>query len=163
QKVLEEAPSPALAPDEERALCDASVRLARAAGYENAGAVELLFDPASRAVSLMELHATLQLAHPVTAVVAGGHIGKLQNGAAPSGVVVRGGVTNKAFLLALLDRPEVASGSYDNHWLDELARTGEHVSRAHREVALLCAAVEVYHAELASEHAQFLGTAARGR
>ena len=34
--------------------------------------------------------------------------------------VVEGGTTNRCFLLTLLDRPEVRSGHFDNHWLDRL-------------------------------------------
>ena len=45
QKVLEEAPSPALSPQQDEALREAAVRLCKAAGYCNAGTVEFLYEP----------------------------------------------------------------------------------------------------------------------
>ena len=44
QKVVEESPSPALGNDLRREICAAAVRLAREAGYRNAGTVEFLLD-----------------------------------------------------------------------------------------------------------------------
>ena len=78
-------------------------------------------------------------------------------------VVVRRGSTNRAFLLALLDRPEVVAGEVDVGWLERLAATGEHVPRHHLDVALLQAAVEIYDDELGVELAEFFALAARGR
>jgi len=78
-------------------------------------------------------------------------------------VVVRGGSTNRAFLLALVGRPEIASGEIDVSWLDQMAMTGEQIPRQHGGVALLVAAVEVYDEALAAEQAQFFSLAARGR
>ena len=78
-------------------------------------------------------------------------------------VVVRRGSTNRAFLLALLDRPEVVAGEVDVGWLERLAATGEHVPRHHLDVALLQAAVEIYDDELGAELAEFFALAARGR
>ena len=78
-------------------------------------------------------------------------------------VVVRGGSTNRAFLLALLKLPEVIAGNVDVGWLDRLAAAGQHVPHAHLEVALLQAAVEAYEDELAAELAEFFALAARGR
>ena len=60
---------------------------------------------------------------------------------------MRGGTTNKAFLLALLERAEVRAASADTGWLDRLAAAGEHVARRHADVALLQAAIDVYDAE----------------
>lgn len=40
QKLIEESPAPALAPELRQRICDAAVRLASAAGYVNAGTVE---------------------------------------------------------------------------------------------------------------------------
>ena len=78
-------------------------------------------------------------------------------------VVVRGGSTNRAFLLALLNRPEVIDGNVDVGWLDRLAAAGHHIPHAHLEVALLQAAVEAYEDELAVELTEFFALAARGR
>jgi acetyl/propionyl-CoA carboxylase alpha subunit/acetyl-CoA carboxylase carboxyltransferase component len=254
QKVLEEAPSPALSLAEDAALRAAAVRLVRAAGYEGAGTVEFLFDEGSRTAFFMEVNARLQVEHPVTEcttgtdlvklqllVARGGRLGgdqppavrghaievrlnaedpesgfapapgvvellrlpggpgiridrgvdegdavapqfdsmiakivahggdrtealaRLRRALADTTVVVRGGTTNRAFLLGLLDRPEVARGEYDTGWLDRLTAEGRHLPRGSAEVALLAAAVEVYEAEAAIELAGFLASAARGR
>ncbi len=78
QKVLEETPSPALSAAEQRELCDAAVRLARAAGYVNAGTVEFLFEPESRRFFFMEVNTRLQVEHPVTEATFGVDLVKLQ-------------------------------------------------------------------------------------
>ena len=49
---------------------------------------------------------------------------RLLRALADTTVVVRGGTTNKAFLLDLLDRPEMISGRADTGWLDRLDRLG---------------------------------------
>jgi len=90
-------------------------------------------------------------------------LARLGRALAETEVVVRGGSTNRAFLLALVARPEVASGDIDVSWLDRLAATGAHIPRQHRGVALLVAAVETYDDEFAAELAQFFSLAARGR
>ena len=71
QKILEETPSPVLTPAEDAELCDAAARLAREAGYVNAGTVEFLFDPERRQFYFMEVNARLQVEHPVTELVTG--------------------------------------------------------------------------------------------
>ena len=78
QKVIEESPSPALTPDLDRAVRDAAVRLAREAGYVNAGTVEFLYAEAAREFFFMEVNARLQVEHPVTEVTTGLDLVKLQ-------------------------------------------------------------------------------------
>ena len=78
-------------------------------------------------------------------------------------VVIKGGATNKAFLLELLRRPEVHNSEVDVEWLDRLAAKGEHLSLRYADVALVQAAIEVYNADLAVEKAQFYTSAVRGR
>ena len=75
--------------------------------------------------------------------------------------VVEGGTTNRSFLLTLLDRPEVRSGHFDNHWLDRLTGEAAHLP-APDPVALLVAAVESYDLDEAAERAAFHARAARG-
>ena len=75
--------------------------------------------------------------------------------------VVEGGTTNRSFLLTLLDRPEVRSGHFDNHWLDRLTGEAAHLP-APDPVALLVAAVECYDLDEAAERAAFHARAARG-
>ena len=253
QKILEEAPSPALSPEQDRALREAAVRLSQATGYHNAGTVEFLYEPELNRFSFMEMNTRLQVEHPVTECTTGLDLVKLQidvargghlegeppptighaievrlnaedpeNGFAPapgaierfrilpgpgvridtgvaegdaipsefdsmiakiiaygqnrrealsrlqralqaSVVVIKGGASNKSFLVELLNRPEVQSGEFHNAWLDHLASTGKHLSRRYADVALVQAAIESYDAQLAVEQAQFYASAVRGR
>ena len=253
QKILEEAPSPALSPEQDRALCEAAVRLSQATGYHNAGTVEFLYEPEINRFSFMEMNTRLQVEHPVTECTTGLDLVNLQihvarggrlegepprtighaievrlnaedpdNGFAPapgvierfrilpgpgvridtgvaegdaipsefdsmiakiiahgknrkealsrlqralreSVVVIKGGASNKAFLLELLSRPEVQCGEVHVGWLDHLAATGEHLSRRYADVALVQAAIETYDAQLAVEQTQFYASAVRGR
>ena len=78
-------------------------------------------------------------------------------------VVIKGGASNKAFLLDLLNRSEVQSAQVHTGWLDGLASEGNHLSRASAEVALVQAAIAAYDAELAIEQKQFYASALRGR
>jgi len=253
QKVLEEAPSPALTPDEHRFVLEAARRLCAGAGYQGAGTVEFLFEAATRRFAFMEVNARLQVEHPVTEVTTGldlvqlqihvarggrlegepppttGHaiearlnaenpedgfapapglvelfrvpvgpgvrvdtgvaqgdeippefdsmvakiiawgrdrreaLARLRRALAGTTVMVRGGTTNRAFLLDLLRREAVQSGELDNTWLDVLAATGEHVPRSYGDVALLAAAIENSERELALALAELRRSAARGR
>jgi acetyl/propionyl-CoA carboxylase alpha subunit/acetyl-CoA carboxylase carboxyltransferase component len=253
QKILEEAPSPALSLEQDKWLREAAVRLSRAAGYHNAGTVEFLYQPESRNFSFMEMNTRLQVEHPVTECTTGldlvklqihvarggrlegeppcttGHaievrlnaedadnnfapapgtierfriltgpgvrvdtgvaegdtvpaefdsmiakiiaygqnrkeaLSRLQRALRESVVVIKGGASNKAFLLELLDRDEVKRGDVHIGWLDNLAATGEHLSRRYADAALVQAAIEAYDAQLAVEQAQFYASAVRGR
>ena len=78
QKVLEEAPSPALTPQQDQALRKAAVRMGKAASYCNAGTVEFLFEPANNRFSFMEVNTRLQVEHPVTECTTGLDLVKLQ-------------------------------------------------------------------------------------
>src|SRR5579862_57586 len=90
-------------------------------------------------------------------------LARLQRALHESVVVIKGGASNRAFLLNLLQREELRDGTFDIGWLDRLVATGEHLSREHVEIALIQAAIESYEAELRVEQAQFYATALRGR
>ena len=69
QKLVEESPSPALTPAIRKDMQDAAIRLAKAAGYQNVGTVEFLFQDGK--FYFIEVNARLQVEHPVTEAVAG--------------------------------------------------------------------------------------------
>ena len=71
QKVIEEAPAPAL-PDAVRAQLHSSSRaLAASVAYRSAGTVEFVYDPRREEASFLEVNARLQVEHPVTEAVTG--------------------------------------------------------------------------------------------
>jgi pyruvate carboxylase len=71
QKVVEVAPAVGLDDAIRRALAEAAVALARAAGYYNAGTVEFLVDADSGAWYFIEVNPRIQVEHTVTEMVTG--------------------------------------------------------------------------------------------
>ena len=117
QKVLEEAPSPAVTPDLREAMGDAAVTAAKAVNYVGAGTVEFLLSPRGK-FYFLEMNTRLQVEHPVTEmttgidlvqkqfeVAAGLHLGLVQNDVRLSGHAIEARIyaedASKGFLPAV--------------------------------------------------------------
>jgi acetyl-CoA carboxylase biotin carboxylase subunit len=70
QKLVEESPAPNLPPAVREQMCTAAVRLAKTAGYQNAGTCEFLVDR-DHHFYFIEVNARIQVEHPVTELVTG--------------------------------------------------------------------------------------------
>jgi acetyl/propionyl-CoA carboxylase alpha subunit/acetyl-CoA carboxylase carboxyltransferase component len=90
-------------------------------------------------------------------------LGRLKRALAESAVVVTGGPTNRAFLLQVLEREELARASVDTGWLDRLTSGMPNLPERHAKIALLQAAIEVYDSESVTELDTFFASAARLR
>ncbi len=77
QKLIEEAPSPAMTPELRERTVAALKQALHAVGYTNAGTVEFLMDPSGN-LYFIEVNARVQVEHPVTEMVTGVDIVKAQ-------------------------------------------------------------------------------------
>lgn len=77
QKLLEEAPSPALDDELRRAMGEAAIKAVEAVDYRNAGTIEFLLDERGH-FYFMEMNTRVQVEHPVTEEITGTDIIKEQ-------------------------------------------------------------------------------------
>ncbi len=71
QKLVEEAPSPAVSPELRRRFLAAAVTAGEAVHYRNAGTVEFLLDPSAGEFFFLEMNTRLQVEHPITELIHG--------------------------------------------------------------------------------------------
>jgi len=77
QKVMEESPSPFMTPELRERMGTLAIALVKKVGYRNAGTVEFLVD-SERNPYFLEMNTRLQVEHPVTEMVTGEDLVKLQ-------------------------------------------------------------------------------------
>jgi propionyl-CoA carboxylase alpha chain len=77
QKVVEEAPSSVLTPELRKKMGEAAVNAAKAANYYNAGTIEFILDDQMN-FYFLEMNTRLQVEHPVTELITGLDLVKLQ-------------------------------------------------------------------------------------
>ena len=71
QKLVEESPSTVITDAQRQQMCDDAAKLARAAGYTNAGTVEFIYDLDRKQHYFLEMNTRIQVEHPVTEMVTG--------------------------------------------------------------------------------------------
>jgi 3-methylcrotonyl-CoA carboxylase alpha subunit len=70
QKIVEEAPAPAMTAERRRAMGESAVAAAQAVNYVGAGTVEFIVEPGGR-FYFMEMNTRIQVEHPVTEMITG--------------------------------------------------------------------------------------------
>ncbi|WP_312143459.1 acetyl-CoA carboxylase biotin carboxylase subunit [Lysinibacillus capsici] len=71
QKLVEEAPSPALSSERRAEMGAAAVKAAQACDYEGAGTIEFIYDYQEDKFYFMEMNTRIQVEHPVTEMISG--------------------------------------------------------------------------------------------
>ncbi|MBM7607145.1 acetyl-CoA carboxylase biotin carboxylase subunit [Lysinibacillus composti] len=71
QKLVEEAPSPALSAERRAEMGAAAVKAAQACNYEGAGTIEFIYDYQADKFYFMEMNTRIQVEHPVTELITG--------------------------------------------------------------------------------------------
>jgi acetyl-CoA carboxylase biotin carboxylase subunit len=71
QKIVEEAPAYAVAPEVRAQMCHAAATLARSIGYQSAGTIEFIYDNDSQDYYFLEMNTRIQVEHPITEMITG--------------------------------------------------------------------------------------------
>ncbi|WP_062355982.1 acetyl-CoA carboxylase biotin carboxylase subunit [Bacillus kwashiorkori] len=71
QKLIEEAPSPALNEEIRHKMGEAAVKAAKAVNYSGAGTIEFIYDYRNQQFYFMEMNTRIQVEHPVTELITG--------------------------------------------------------------------------------------------
>ncbi|PIC62770.1 acetyl-CoA carboxylase biotin carboxylase subunit [Sporosarcina sp. P13] len=71
QKLVEEAPSPAISPVLRKEMGEAAVKAAKAVNYRGAGTVEFIFDHINQKFYFMEMNTRIQVEHTITEMITG--------------------------------------------------------------------------------------------
>ncbi|MEX0705159.1 MAG: biotin carboxylase N-terminal domain-containing protein, partial [Nitriliruptoraceae bacterium] len=90
-------------------------------------------------------------------------LARLRRAVEQTTVVVRGGTTNRAFLLDLLEHPTFVAGDVDTGWLDRMTADGGWTFTTRGDLALIAAAIDAHEHTSRRERERFLTAAARGR
>lgn len=78
QKLIEEAPCPVISEETRKKMGAAAIALVKEVGYQNVGTVEFLLDSDHKSFYFMEMNTRVQVEHPVTEMITGIDIVKLQ-------------------------------------------------------------------------------------
>jgi 3-methylcrotonyl-CoA carboxylase alpha subunit len=78
QKIIEETPSPLLDHELRQRMGEAAITAAQAVAYHNAGTIEFIVDPQTREFYFLEMNTRLQVEHPITEMITGHDLVKLQ-------------------------------------------------------------------------------------
>ncbi len=126
QKLVEEAPSPALDEPTRRRMAEAATALIRALNYVNAGTVEFIYDPTRGQFFFIEMNTRIQVEHPVTEMVTGTDLVAEQFRVA-AGERLSFGSTfaegGAAIEFRLVQQPEFLRGEVHTRWVEERFRT----------------------------------------
>ncbi|MPY78361.1 MAG: ATP-grasp domain-containing protein [Actinophytocola sp.] len=90
-------------------------------------------------------------------------LGRLRRAIRETTVIIEGGVSNKSFLLDLLDEDDVVDATADTGWIDRVRAEGGLVSDRYSGVALAAAAIEAYEDAEHTERQRLFSTAHGGR
>jgi acetyl-CoA carboxylase biotin carboxylase subunit len=71
QKIIEESPSPTIDRATACEMGEAALKVAKKAGYENAGTVEFIYDKKEKHFYFLEVNARIQVEHPITEEISG--------------------------------------------------------------------------------------------